>query len=76
MPRIRRQPDLADVIAYAVGRRKKLKGPRREIYGFILAACLDQGARTAPEKLCDECITNLQDRPSKRAREFERSQLN
>jgi len=63
MPRIRRQPDLADVIAYVVGRRKKLKGPTREIYGFLLAVCLDQGARAHPEKLCEECTTKLKDHP-------------
>lgn len=76
MPRQRRLPQLADVIVYVHGRAKKLKGPRREIYRYILEMCLEQDAHLHPEKLCEECSTNLMDRPSKRARQFERSQLN
>jgi len=76
MPRIRRQPDLADVIAYVHGRRKKLKGPKGLIYQYILDMCLEQSAALTPEKVCNECSEKLRlvDRPSARARAFERSQ--
>jgi len=65
MPRIRRQPDLSDVIAYVHGRKKKLKGPKRLIYAYILDMALEQSAALHPEKLCEECSSNLRDHPTK-----------
>lgn len=54
MPRIRRQVTLEDALAYAIGRKRKLKGPKREIYSFIIQQCLG-GATAAPEGMCKEC---------------------
>lgn len=76
MPRVRRQPDLSDVIAYVHGRKKKLKGPRRLIYQYVLDMCLEQSAALHPEKVCEECSANLRHRPSKAAMDFAKAQLN
>lgn len=76
MPRRRRPVDLGDVIVYLVGRKKKLKGPRGEIYAYVLDLCLGRAGSLEPEKLCTACATDVQDRVSKRAVAFEKSQLN
>jgi len=77
VPRKRRPPTLEDVLAYAIGRKRKLKGPRKDLYSFIINQCLGAELPTSgPGGLCDACETNLKDRPSKRAMQFERSQLN
>jgi len=77
VPRKRRPPTLEDVLAYAIGRKRKLKGPRKDLYSFIIAQCLGAELPTSPpEGLCETCETNLKDRPSKRALQFARSQLN
>ena len=77
MPRKRRPPTLEDVLAYAIGRKRKLKGPRKDLYSFIINQCLGADLPTSgPGGLCNECETNLKDRPSKRAMQFERSQRN
>jgi len=77
MPRKRRPVTLEDVLAYAIGRKRKLKGPRRDLYSFIINECLGgHAAAELPEGLCETCETNLMDRPSKRAMKFERSQRN
>ncbi len=59
MPRNRRQPDRADALAYAVNRRKKLKGPRREFYAIFIDAMLDKPLKgftlDASEGLCETC---------------------
>lgn len=70
MPRIRRKPDLADALAYAVGRKKKLKGPRREFYGIFIDKILDAPLRgfelDGSEGLCEECLETLKDRATKK----------
>jgi len=77
VPRKRRAVTLEDVLAYAIGRKRKLKGPRKDIYSFIISQCLGADLPTSgPGGLCETCETNLKDRPSKRAIQFERSQLN
>ncbi len=77
MPRKRRPPDLEDVLAYAIGRKRKLKGPRKDLYSFIINQCLGAELPTSgPGGLCEACENNLKDRPSKRALQFERSQRN
>ncbi len=77
MPRRRRPITLEDVLAYAIGRKRKLKGPRKDIYSFIISQCLGiEAPASLPEGLCETCENNLKDRPSKRARQFERSQMN
>jgi len=77
VPRKRRATTLEDVLAYAIGRKRKLKGPRKDIYSFIISQCL--GAEVPSSLaggLCETCATNLHDRPRKTATQFERSQLN
>lgn len=70
MPRKRRPVTLEDALAYAIGRKRKLKGPRRDIYSFIIQQCLG-GAEAAPEGMCEECEKTIFS-PSRRARTFER----
>ncbi len=71
MPRKRRPVTIEDALAYAIGRKRKLKGPRKELYSLIIDVLLDShGHATLHTELCAECATNLQDRPSKRAQPF------
>jgi hypothetical protein len=59
MPRKRRTPDRADALAYAVGRKRKLKGPRREFYTVFIDCLLGSPVPgfelDRPEKLCTAC---------------------
>lgn len=70
MPRKRRPVTLEDALAYAIGRKRKLKGPRRDLYSFIIQQCLGN-APAAPEGMCDECEKTIF-APSARAKAFER----
>jgi len=77
VPRKRRPTTLEDVLAYAIGRKRKLKGPRKDIYSFIISQCLGAEVPSSDAGgLCETCATNLHDRPSKRAVQFEKSQVN